>query len=219
MKLKYDRISLENLLKLTDRYLYHDSIYTNLCTDNLPEFSNTVLELIKKMPIIIFIKNDIYLDKSSLFDSETFKDIFIPMSLEIEYILNIEHLVILMNFYKRKKEFQDLSIPVLFVNIDTSDMNYNLLSELDILTTLKLFTNKNHNTINTKLLKNMFIDDASLLKHKIQKTLVEYLFPVNRKKSIEKVDPVDNPWNYLYLQSNSKYLHLADAKKKFQKNY
>ena len=157
------------------------------------------------------------MNNESLSIVEVFKDIFIQASLEIEYILNIEHLIVLINFYKKNREFQDLQIPVLFINLGKQDINYSQLSKLDILTSLKLFSKKNHTTINTKLLKSIFEYDTSLLKHKIQNTLADHLFPVTRKKSIEKNDPIFNPWNYLHLQGNSKYLTLGDAKKNAKK--
>jgi len=110
-----------------------------------------------------------------------------------------------------------LQISVLFINLDRQDINYSQLSKLDILTSLKLFTKKNHATLDTKLLKDILGNDTSVLKYKIQNTLVDYLFPSKRKKSIEKADPIFNPWNYLYMQSNSKYLTLDNAKKNAKK--
>jgi len=217
MKLKLDRVNLQNLIRLTDRYLNFDSVYSNIDINILPEFSDKIIELCETIPIVIFTKDSRYLNNESSSIVEVFKDIFIQASLEIEYILNIEHLIILINLYKKNQEFQDLQVSILFINLGTQDINYNQLSKLDILAKLKLFTKKNHATLDTKLLKNLFDNDTFLLKYKIQNTLVDYLFPSKRKKSIEKVDPIFNPWHYLYLQCNSKYLTLADAKKNAKK--
>ena len=45
MKLKLDRVNLQNLIRLTDRYLNFDSVYSNIDINILPEFSDKIIEI------------------------------------------------------------------------------------------------------------------------------------------------------------------------------
>jgi len=111
MKLKFDKITLKNVLKLTDRYFNYNLIYKNLCINNLPEFSYAAIKFLEKVPIVIFTKDSTYLNNESSSLEEIFKDIFIQASLEIEYILNVEHLIVLINLYKKIENFKICKYP------------------------------------------------------------------------------------------------------------
>jgi len=209
-------MKLHNLVKLTNRYLNFTSIYKD-CDFDLLELSDDVARIYQKIPIVIFIKDSTYIDSDTLSFSEVFNNIFIQISIDIDHILNIEHLILLTNMFKENPKLGDLELFVLFVNLRSQNIDYQRFDKIDTVLFLKLFTKKRKATINMKLLENIIDLDKSILARNIQNTLIDYLFPRQRRKSIEKVDPIINPWNNLYLQNNSKYMSVEDAKKNAKK--
>ena len=218
MKLKYVDIKLQKLLELTNRYFEIKSIYNQIMefkqSDNLQNISSKHIIETANIPIVIFLKNENdYMNKSSI-NIDGFENIVMNLVINIEFILNVKQLLLYRSLYKNgyKKVLKNTLINVIFIENNLPTFNY---EKLMLLTDLLLVNKKKTQSINTKLLENIFDEnDKNMFSNKFELSIIKHFFQEKRKLSISKTDNLQNHWLSLYLHQNKKYLSLEDTKKR-----
>lgn len=218
MKLKIIDITISDLIKLTNRFLDLNRIYTNTSEKIFKYIS---IEYVKKnldTPIIIFLNNEFYFLDRQVISAEGIDSLYSIISVDINDILNIKQLLIYKAIYENgfKNELQNMQTKIIFIERTRVD-NFSY-RKVDLLIDLLLFTKNNTNTIDTKLLDKIFIeDDKKMLKHKFELSIAKHFFPQKRRQTQIKKDTITNPWLKLYLEKNTQYLSLKNTIKKSKK--
>jgi len=217
MKLKIVEIYLPKLLKITNRYLSFNSIYKDIIDkERAKVLLNYKLESVMnniEVPIIIFLNNqDNYMDKEFL-NVNQLDNLLTSISIHIEYIINIEQLILFKIFYKNyNNKLEELVINIIFIQ-KNKGINYpNIDTEKQDFMTKLLLINK-RGSLDTQLIAKIFHEtDKDLFSIKFKSSITKHFFREKRKTSFLQSSKTKNPRQVLYLQKNEKYLSIESIK-------
>lgn len=211
MKLKIIKISIENCLKLTHRYIAIDTLYKYID----PQIYSSAMKIITsdfvnevfKIPLIIFLRDEGNVTAKASSEIKGLENLFSLFVLDITYILNPELLILYRLFLQKSQEKNlfEIQINVILINDETvKEVNFDIYQKIKLLMDLISYTNPNSSSLNVDLLEKICGENE--LDYFGSKKINE-LFPRKRKASIVKSNiDIENPWLNLYLHPNKTYL-------------